>query len=407
MSQSTTPTHGGLVPILVATNSLGLAATSIYAPSLPAISRALIVPVGTVQQTITAYLVAYGGAMLLVGPMSDRFGRRHLLLAGTGLFAAASILAAFAWDIQALLWARVLQAIGACAGMALGRAIARDVFNNEDTARAMAAISVAVGVTPILAPLIGGYLQVWWGWRANFTLLALVAIPTCIAVGWGVPETNRHARHDEHLLRALASGLLRLGGERRFLGYTCVIAGTSSMFYAFLTAAPVLLINHFGVTPDAFGLYAVIGTCGATVSAFVSARTVRKLGVDRLIRVGVVLLALASALLAALASIHRPLAVVIPLCFVGIGMGLNLPNANAGGLSIEPQLAGTAAGLSGFIQMAACGSATLIMASVDIRSALPLAACWSGSAILAIAGCWLARAPNPSAADKAHWSEAT
>jgi MFS transporter, DHA1 family, multidrug resistance protein len=112
-------------------------------------------------------------------------------------------------------------------------------------------------------------------------------------------------------------------------------------------------------------------------------------------------------LLAALAWIHHPLAVVVPLCFVGIGMGLNLPNANAGGLSIQPQLAGTAAGLSGFIQMVACGAASLIMASVDIRSALPLAACWLGSALLAAAGWWLTRAPEGPTADKAHWSEAT
>jgi len=407
MSKFAPPTHAGLVPILIATNSLGLAATSIYAPSLPAISRALVVPVGAVQQTITAYLAAYGAAMLLVGPLSDRFGRRHLLLAGTALFAAASVLAACAWSNQALIVARVLQAIGACSGMALGRAIARDVFSDEDTARAMAAISVAVGLTPIVAPLIGGYVQVWWGWRANFALLALVAIPTCLAVAWRVPETNRHARRDEHLLRALAGGLLRLGRERRFVGYTLVVAGTSSMFYAFLTAAPVLLINHLGITPDAFGLYVMVGSSGATVGAFVSTRAVRRFGLDRLIQVGVALLFAAGVLLASLASVRHTFAVIVPLCLVGLGMGLNLPNANAGGLSVQPRLAGTAAGLSGFVQMVACGLATLAMASVDSRSAWPLAVCWLTSATLALAGAWLARAPRDSAAGKAHWSEAT
>jgi DHA1 family bicyclomycin/chloramphenicol resistance-like MFS transporter len=423
------PRHTGLVPILVATNSLGLAATSIYSPSLPAIARALAVPVGTVQETITAYLAAYGVGMLLIGPLSDRFGRRHLLIGGTALFAAASVLAAFAHRIEVLLLARVLQAIGACAGMALGRAIARDVFDHEGTARAMAAISVAVGLTPVLAPLVGGYVQVWWGWRANFAILALVAIPVWAAVTWRVPETNRHAlrrerpqeprperlrqhtherlyeqRH-ESLPGALLSGLLRLGSERRFMGYTFVVAGTTSMFYAFLTAAPVLLIDRFGVTPDAFGRYVVLGTCGATVAAFVSARTVGRLGIDTLIRTGVALLVIAGLLLAGFASVARPLAVVFPLCFVGVGMGLCLPNANAGGLGIHPQLAGTAAGLSGFIQMIACGAATLVMAAVESRSALPLAMCWLCSASLACLGIFLARsprdprAPRDSAAD--------
>jgi len=129
---------GNLLPILVATNSLGLAATTIYAPSLPAIARSLQVSATAAQNTMTVYLVAYGAAMLLLGPLSDHLGRRRLLIAGTILFALGSTLAAFANRIEVLMVARALQAIGACAGMAIGRAIVRDVFSHTGTARALA-----------------------------------------------------------------------------------------------------------------------------------------------------------------------------------------------------------------------------------------------------------------------------
>jgi len=389
---------GNLLPILVATNSLGLAATSIYAPSLPAIARALQVSAPAVQFTMTVYLVAYGGGMLLVGPLSDHLGRRRLLIAGTTLFALASALAAFANRIEVLLVARALQAVGACTGMALGRAIVRDVFSHSGTARAMAMISIALGITPILAPLVGGYLQVWWGWRANFVFLALAGAAITAAVLWNIPETKQtHAGGDPK--PPLLAGLSRLLRERRYLGYTLVIGGTSSMFYAFLTAAPLILITRLGVTPDAFGRYLVLGTCGTVLGSVWSRHQVDNVGVDYLIRIGVVALFLAGLLLALLAAFAHPWAIVAPLFLVALGIGLCLPNANAGGLGIFPQFAGAAAGLSGCIQMIFCSAATLTMTVTNNRTALPLAGCWVCAALVACAGALLARARGPSVGD--------
>jgi DHA1 family bicyclomycin/chloramphenicol resistance-like MFS transporter len=388
---------GSLLPILVATNSLGLAATSIYAPSLPAIARALQVSAAAAQNTITVYLVAYGGGMLLLGPLSDHLGRRRLLIAGAALFALGSTLAALANRIDVLMVARALQAVGACAGMALGRAIVRDVFSHTDTARAMAVISVALGMTPILAPLLGGYLQVWWGWRASFVFLALAGACVAAVVVWRVPETKQAHAHGTPK-PPLLTGLLRLLRERRYLGYALVIGGTSSMFYAFLTAAPLILITRLGVTPDAFGRYIVLGTCGSVVSSVWSRHRVGKVGVDYLIRVGVVALFLAALLLALLASFAHPWALVAPLFLAALGTGLCLPNANAGGLGILPEFAGASAGLLGCIQMVFCSAATLTMAATDNRTALPLAGCWLCAALLAAVGALLARTGSSSIA---------
>jgi MFS transporter, DHA1 family, multidrug resistance protein len=389
---------GSLLPILVATNSLGLAATSIYAPSLPAIAGALQVSAAAAQNTMTVYLVAYGGGMLVVGPLSDHLGRRRLLIGGTTLFALASALAACANRIEVLLVARALQAVGACTGMALGRAIVRDAFGYADTARAMAVISVALGITPVLAPLIGGYVQVWWGWRASFVFLVLAGIAITCAVLWRIPETRR-AHDGVGPKPTLLAGLTRLLRDRRYLGYTLVVGGTSSMFYAFLTAAPLILITRLGVTPDAFGRYLVLGTCGNIVSTIWSRHRVGKMGVDHLIRIGVVALVLAALLLALLASFAQPWALVAPLFLVALGMGLCLPNANAGGLGIFPQFAGAAAGLSGCIQMIFCSAATLAMTATDNRTVLPLAGCWLCAALLACAGAVLARERDPRVGD--------
>jgi DHA1 family bicyclomycin/chloramphenicol resistance-like MFS transporter len=388
---------GSLLPILVATNSLGLAATSIYAPSLPAIAGALQVSAAAAQNTMTVYLIAYGGGMLVVGPLSDHLGRRRLLIGGTTLFALASALAACANRIEVLLVARALQAVGACTGMALGRAIVRDAFGHADTARAMAVISVALGITPVLAPLIGGYLQVWWGWRASFAFLVLAGIAITCAVLWRIPETRR--AHGVGPKPTLLAGLTRLLRDRRYLGYTLVVGGTSSMFYAFLTAAPLILITRLGVTPDAFGRYLVLGTCGNIVSSIWSRHQVGKMGVDYLIRIGVVALVLAALLLALLASFSQPWALVAPLFLVALGMGLCLPNANAGGLGIFPQFAGAAAGLSGCIQMIFCSAATLAMTATDNRTVLPLAGCWLCAALVACVGAVLAREGDPSVGD--------
>jgi DHA1 family bicyclomycin/chloramphenicol resistance-like MFS transporter len=389
---------GKLLPILVAANSLGLAATSIYAPSLPAIARSLQVSAAAAQNTMTVYLVAYGGSMLLVGPLSDHLGRRHLLIAGTAMFAMASALAACTNRIEVLMVARALQAVGASTGMALGRAIVRDVFSHTGTARALAVISIAMGITPILAPLIGGYLQVWWGWQANFVFLALAGIAITGAVLLGIPETRR-AHDGVGPIPSVLAGLSRLLRERRYLGYTLVVGATNSMFYAFLTAAPLILIARLGVTPDAFGRYVLLGTCGSVVSSVWSRQRVDKMSVDSLIGIGVSALLLGALALGLLAPFGQPWAVIFPLFLVTLGIGVCLPNANAGALGIVPQFAGAAAGLSGCIQMIFSSAAALAMAATDSRTPLPLAGAWLCAALVACAGALLARVRSPGVGD--------
>ena len=366
-----------VLALLIGSSSLGLAATSIYLPSIPDMARDLGVPASNVQNTVTAYLAAFAVSTLLIGSLSDRYGRRRLLLGGTALFTLASVLAAFAPDIVTFMAARVLQAVGACAGMALARAIARDLFDAAETARALAAISAAITITPIVAPLIGGYLHVWFGWRSEFVLLAGFALVVTSLIARYLPETNRELQTQHALVRGLAGGARTLLSERRFLGNVLVISASSSAFYAFMTGAPLLLIDIQSVSPEDFGRDMMLGPIGFIVAAIVSNRTVMRLGSLALIAIGGACMFGATAMLFALPMLStRPATVLLPFLLAGAGMGFCLPNGNAGALNVRPGLAGSAAGLAGFLQMSACAIATAIVASMTLQTALPISGLW-------------------------------
>jgi DHA1 family bicyclomycin/chloramphenicol resistance-like MFS transporter len=381
-----------VLALLVGSSSLGLAATTIYIPSIPDMARDLGVPASHVQNSLTAYLAVFGVSTLLIGSLSDRYGRRRLLIGGTALFAVASLIAVLAPDIRAFMGARVLQAVGACAGMALARAIARDMFSNVETARALSAISAAVSVTPIVAPLIGGYMHVWFGWRSQFLLLAGLALAMTWLVARHLPETHRELQNQQALVRGLVSGARALLRERRFFGYVMIVTGSSSAFYAFLTGAPILLIEGRNISPEQFGRDIMLGPIGYIAGALVSSRTVLRAGPNALIAVGAACLLIAAALLLALPMLSDDVpALLVPFLLTGVGMGFCLPNGNAGALSIRPQLAGTAAGLSGFLQMAACASATAIVSAMALQSAVPIAGLWLACAALTWLGWAVAR----------------
>jgi DHA1 family bicyclomycin/chloramphenicol resistance-like MFS transporter len=366
-----------VLALLIGAGSLGLAATSIYLPSIPDMARDFDVPASYIQNTVTAYLAAFGVSTLAIGSLSDRWGRRRLLIGGAALFTIASLVAAFAPDAREFTASRVLQAVGACAGMALSRAIARDLFDPAETARALAAISAAITVTPIVAPLVGGYMHVWFGWRSQFLLLAVVALVITWLIARHLPETNRELQVQHALVRGLAAGAHTLLRERRFLGYVLVITGSSSAFYAFMTAAPILLIDAHSVTPEKFGRDMMIGPTGYLMAAVLSHRIVMRYGPLLLIAIGAVCLLSATALLFVLPLFSNlPSAILLPFLLAGAGMGFCLPNGNAGALNIRPELAGTAAGLSGFLQMAACALATATVSYLTLDTSLPVAELW-------------------------------
>ncbi len=347
---------------LTASSSLGLVASTIYVPSIPAIARALDTSVAHVQLTFVAYLLAFAVSMLAVGPLSDRYGRRRTMLLGLGLSALGSLACAVSPSIGFLIAARIVQGIGACAGMVVGRAITRDVWGPEAASQVLAGRAFAVTLMQAFAPVLGGYLQVWYGWRANFAVVSVLAGFAVVLMLSYVPNRRVAARSPAPGEGMLAS-YRTLIGTRRFLGYALSGAGAHAGFHIFAAGAPAVLIGTLGVSPEQYGYYAVLPPLGFMVGSFFSNRLAVRLGVNRLITVGTTVLIPAGFVMVGLALLHvsGPFIVIGPMMFVCCGSGLITPNAAAGSLGVNPRIVGAASGLGSFIQMggAAGGTAAL------------------------------------------------
>lgn len=379
--------------ILIAVTALGPMALNIFIPSMPGMTSVFGVDYGTIQLTLTLYLFGIAGAQLFMGPLSDRFGRRPVLLAGIGLFLAGSLGAALAQSIAMLIVARVVQAIGGCAGLVLGRAIVRDTHSREESASMIGYITMAMVVAPMMAPLIGGYLDQWFGWRSTFFAV--------LAVGGIVLALAARLLHETHHDRRLGVGPLEmLGGfavllrDRAFAGYAVNVSFTTAVFFAFLAGAPYIMIQVMERPSSEYGLYFMLNAVSYMAGNFASGRLATRVGAERMIFTGSLLALIGVSLLAALAvgTTMIPLFLFAPVMFVGVANGLSLPSATASAISVRPDLAGTASGLVGCLQMMVGGLATLLVGHLQDDTVFPMVAVMSGAAIIAFLGYVLARA---------------
>ncbi len=334
-------------------------ASTIYVASIPAIARGLDTSVARVQLTFVGYLLAFAISMLVVGPLSDRYGRRRTVLWGLALSAVASLACAASPTIGFLIAARVLQGIGACAGMVVGRAITREIWGPEAAAQVIAGRAIAATLMQACAPVLGGYLQEWFGWRANFAAVAVLACFAMVLMVRYVPDRCAAPAAPGDGQGMLASYRILIG-TRRFLGYTLSAAGAHAGFHIFAAGGPAVLIGSFGVSPEQYGYYAALPPMGFLVGSFLSNRLTTRLGVNGLISIGTTVLIPAGFVMVGLALLHvaGPYIVIGPMIFVCCGSGLITPNAAAGSLGVNPHIVGAASGLGTFIQMSGAASAT-------------------------------------------------
>jgi len=370
----TTLRRRGVLLSLTLSFSVGTVASTIYVPSVPAIAHALDTSVARVQFTFVSYLLAYAISMLVLGPLSDRFGRRRTVLYGLALSAVSSLVCAASPSIDFLIAARVLQGIGACAGMVVGRAITREIWGPAAAARVIAGRAIAATLMQAGAPVLGGYLQQWFGWRANFAVVAVFACFAMVLMIRCVPD-----RGVVSLARSGGEGMLAsyrtLIGTRRFLGYALSAAGAHAGSHIFAAGAPAVLIGSFGISPEQYGYYAALPPMGFLVGSFVSNRLSSRLGVNGLIAIGTTVLIPAGFVMVLLALLHvsGPYAVIGPMIFVCCGSGLITPNAAAGSLGGNPRIVGAASGLGSFFQIAGAGGATAALSLGPSGNPLALA----------------------------------
>lgn len=337
--------------ILVAVSAIGPLALNMFMPSMPGLQATFGVPYGTVQLTLTLYLIGLAVCQLFYGPLSDRYGRRPLLLAGLALFVIASIASALATSIETLIAARLVQALGGASGIVLSRAIVRDLYHGEKAASVLGYITMAWVLAPMIAPAIGGYLDQLWGFRSSFVLLALIGAITLVIAWFTLHETNLDRRSDGRLWQSAHYG--RIFASRQFRGYATSLAFASAVFFTFLAFAPFLTVNIMGRSAVEYGLWFILVSLGYMAGNFLSGRYSELIGNDRMVLYGnsMTLLGASLTLLLALMGIFTPLALFAPMLLCALGNGLTIPNGTIRAISIDSRLVGTAAGLLGFLQM--------------------------------------------------------
>lgn len=304
-----------------------------------------------VQLTFSGYVVAYGAMQLVYGPLSDRHGRRPLLMLGLVVAGLASLMAALATDIAQLTAARVLQGAGSAASMVVGRSLVQDLFKGPQRTRVMAYIGMVLGLCPPLATLLGGQVHVRWGWQANFVLLAVLALLLLLAAWRGLPRVAKPTPPTGHWLRAMLSACARLLREPRFLLYVAILAATTATFYAFLAGAPIVL-KGYGIGPDGIGWFIMAVPLSYIVGNFLTSRLIQQAGESRVMAWGqaLTLTGLLILLALGLGGVQTALAVALPLLLLGLGHGLLNPPALAGTVGVLPALAGSAAAVAGLMQ---------------------------------------------------------
>ncbi len=340
--------------IVTALVAFGAISTDLYLPSLPAIAAAFETDAAQVQLTLSLFLAAFAVGQLVYGPLSDRFGRRPVLLVGLTIYLGATLACLYAPGIEVLVAARFAQAIGACSGVVLGRAVVRDVHGRERAARVLSYIAMAMALAPALGPILGGFLQSWFGWRANFIALALFGGTTLIAVAALLPETN--SKRDPRATEPwrLLGNYRTLARHPDYRAFVTIAACAYSGIFAFISGSSFLIIEVMGLSPELYGLCFAGMVAGYMLGTFASGRLTMRLGLERMIAAGAAIGLLGGAVMALLSAVgvlNLP-ALLIPVFVFSVGAGLMLPNSMAGALGPFPEMAGAASALLGFVQMA-------------------------------------------------------
>lgn len=343
-------------------------ALTIYLPAVVDIARDLKTSVMAVQLIIPAYLGAFAVMQLIAGPLSDAFGRRPVILSGLALFVAANVVCGLADSIETLLIARFFQAMGACATVVVGRAIIRDGSEGKAAAMAMSYLGVAMAAGPAIAPFLGGFLVSWFDWRATFYATSLIALAALIAAVPRFVETLPPALRRPPNIAAMLRNYSDLVRNRRFMGYSLTISFLTGTFQTFIVAAPIIMVEQMGVTPELFGFYVMIVPATFMVASYTTGILGRWVPLDWLIAAGCAI-AIGGGLVQlgfGMAGVSTPLSILAAILISNFGTGLAFANCYAQSLStVSPSVAGAGAAMTGFLHMGWAFLISLLLANID------------------------------------------
>lgn len=370
----------------------------VVVPALAMFAERYGVSQGNAQFLIATYLFGLGVGQPLAGSLSDRFGRRPVILIGFVLFTLASIACVIVNSFAALLVCRTLQALGVSVGTVGSRAIIRDTHDALSATKALAWIGAAMGVAPVIGPLIGGPLTTWGGPRLVFLASAALGAAVLLALNARLTETRIAAGASDQVQHWTTS-YRQLLTSRVFVGYTLMYAFIQGSFFAFLAVAAVVFSDHLGINAAVFGViwgamglvYVVGAASGARVTAWLGIRKALVLSTWMITIAGISLLIATLLLGVTVAGLLVPLGVLL------YGAGIQTPLAVAGSVNCRPDIAGTAAGLSSSLALALSGSFSMVAGYLYAGDFLPVATLIAALSFMAIVTCWMTRGDSATA----------
>lgn len=362
-----------LIVLLAATSALGPAAMQILLPALPVIRESYQVSAELAQLTLSLSMLSIALGTLTYGPLSDKYGRKPVMIAGLIITIVGSVFCIFAPTIELLIAGRIFQAFGAAVGLVVSRAIVSDVYGPRRSASVIATLVMIMVVIPMLSPLLGGELMQRFGWQSVFVfvtiltsiilLFLLVRLPESLVTPVPFAGIGSMFGPFAYLLRS-----------RIFCGYAFCVSFVSVIFFAFISAVPEIMVTGLNRPPNEYGYYFVMIPLGFMVGSYLARRHGTRLGSRVMINYGswITITGISIALLLQLAGLRHPLFLFVPIAFAVFGNGISLPNAQASAISEFPEVSGSASGLTGFLQMALSAVAAQLVAVIYDGTALPL-----------------------------------
>ena len=369
---------------LICLAAIGALALNMHLPSLPAMADTFNVSYSATTLSITLFLAMNAIFQIFVGPLSDRYGRRPVVLGSLSIFCLSSVGCILATNFETFLFFRVLQAV-VVAGLVISRAAVRDSYSQDQAASVLGYIAMGFSVLPLVGPAFGGMLEVKFSWIASFWVLLGVGVFIFILTYFDMGETNRHKTNSMAEQFRSYPELLK---ARRFWGYSLTAGFSAGAYYAYLGGAAYVGRELFALSPDTLGFYIGVPTLGYIIGNGLSGRFSRVFGVDKMAFIGAIITAFAMTLCLCLFLFTNPIPTSFfgCVCIMGLGNGMVIPNANAGMMSVRPHLAGSASGIGGTINTGGGAIIAAVTAAVLTlgAGALPLIFIMLGSCLMTI-----------------------
>ena len=372
-----------LTLLLAMLTGLGPLSVDMSLASLPDIGRLLMAPASQVQLTISFYLIGFAVSQVFYGPLSDRHGRRPVLLAALSLYLLATLACSLAFSIETLIAARLFQALGGSGTIVLARAVVRDMYDGVAVGRELSRMAAIMAIAPLVAPLIGGVLQTAFGWRSNFIALLIFGAAAWIMVWQLLPETLRRRAPEPVSVASILRSYRQFLRNRSFTVHVGIVTCCMGGLFAWISTSAFVLQDIYGFSALAFGIAFAIGSSGYMAGTAAAARFVTRLGTGRTMGIGAAAMACGglAMVLVMTFGLKPSIGLIAAMAVYMIGMGMALPQAQAGALLPFPERAGAASSLLGFTAQTSAAAIGAILGHLLGSTAWPLAIA------TAIAGC--------------------